>query len=110
MKWKKYMMFEGLVFLEEKDMKRFSDMVCKGWVFDLFVFMGYKFRKVELQNLIYSLDYCVVNDDSMDEYFDIFENVGWEYVCFEYIIYIFVVVFGMKLIYFDCLILIDKYK
>lgn len=71
------MMSEGLAFSEEKDMKRLSDMACKGWVLDSFAFMGYKLRKAEPQNLIYSLDYRAVNDDSMDEYLDIFENAGW---------------------------------
>ncbi|MCY7825612.1 DUF2812 domain-containing protein [Bacillus spizizenii] len=110
MKRKKYMMSEGLAFSEEKDMKRLSDMACKGWVLDSFAFMGYKLRKAEPQNLIYSLDYRAVNDDSMDEYLDIFENAGWEQVCSEYTTHIFAAAPGTKPIYSDRSTLIDKYK
>lgn len=103
-------MSEGLAFSEEKDMKRLSDMACKGWVLDSFAFMGYKLRKAEPQNLIYSLDYRAVNDDSMDEYLDIFENAGWEHVCSEYTTHIFAAAPGTKPIYSDRSTLIDKYK
>ncbi len=80
MKQKKYMMSEGLAFSEEKDMKKLSDMASKGWVLDSFAFMGYKLRKAEPQNLIYSIDYHDVGEESLAEYTEMFEAAGWERV------------------------------
>ncbi|MCY8599354.1 DUF2812 domain-containing protein [Bacillus spizizenii] len=110
MKQKKYMMSEGLAFSEENDMKRLSDMASKGWVLDSFAFMGYKLRKAEPRKSIYSLDYRAVNDDSIDEYLEIFENAGWEHVCSEYTTHIFAAAPGTKPIYSDRSTMIDKYK
>ncbi|MGG1242146.1 DUF2812 domain-containing protein [Bacillus cabrialesii] len=110
MKQRKYMMSEGLAFSEEKDMKRLSDMASKGWVLDSFAFMGYKLRKAEPQNLIYSLDYRAVEDHNMDEYLDIFENAGWEHICSVYDTHIFAAAPETKSIYSDRSTMIDKYK
>lgn len=76
MKQKKFMMSEGLYFSEEKDMKRLSDMVSKGWVLDSFAFMGYKLRKAEPRKLIYSIDYHDVGEESLAEYNEMFEVPG----------------------------------
>ncbi|ARW08869.1 hypothetical protein S101359_03891 [Bacillus atrophaeus] len=110
MKQKKYMMSEGLAFSEEKDMKKLSDRASKGWVLDSFAFMGYKLKKAAPRNLIYSIDYHDVGEESLAEYTEMFEAAGWERVCSSQGMHIFSAEPGTSPIYSDQSTMREKYK
>ncbi|AKL86922.1 hypothetical protein D068_cds41460 [Bacillus atrophaeus UCMB-5137] len=110
MKQKKYMMSEGLAFSEEKDMKKLSDMASKGWVLDSFAFMGYKLKKAAPRNLIYSIDYHDVGEESLADYTEMFEAAGWERVCSSQGMHIFSAEPGTSPIYSDQSTMREKYK
>lgn len=108
MKNTKYISSGGLAFSEKKDMKRLSKYASKGWLLESFAPFGYKLRKGEPQNLVYSVDFQMNADE---EYYLLFEDAGWTYVCSAGDgFHIFRATPGTAPIYTDTGTLIDKYE
>lgn len=108
MKKVKYVSNNGLAFYEESEMKKLSDYAKKGWILERFAGLGYRLRKGEPQDIVYSLDYQKGADE---EYFAIFEAAGWSYVCSEgNEMHIFSAPKGTKPIYTDRLTTVEKYE
>ncbi|MED4534303.1 DUF2812 domain-containing protein [Metabacillus fastidiosus] len=107
MKQTKYVPSGGLAFYEEKEMKKLSKLAKEGWVLESFAFLGYKLRKIESQDIDYSVDYQKNPDD---DYFTYFETAGWSHICSAgNEIHIFSAPVGTKPIYSDQETVIDKY-
>ncbi|MGG3891484.1 DUF2812 domain-containing protein [Metabacillus fastidiosus] len=108
MKQTKYIPSGGLAFYEQKEMKKLSELAKKGWVLESFAFLGYKLRKIESQDIEYSVDYQKNPDD---DYFTYFEAAGWSHICSTGDgIHIFSAPSGTKPIYSDQETTIDKYE
>jgi len=108
MKNTKYMGSGGLAFTEQGDMRRLSKYARRGWLLESFAPFGYKLRKSEPQNIVYSVDFHMNVDE---EYYSIFESAGWTYVCSAGNgFHIFRAEAGTAPIYSDKGTLIDKYE
>lgn len=108
MREKKFVFNNGLAFSEEKEMKKLAQYAKEGWILESFTGLGYKLRKGEPRNNVYSLDYQKVGDG---EYFSYFEEAGWTHVCsVENNIHIFCAPVGTKPIYTDKETTIEKYE
>ncbi|MFQ6391700.1 DUF2812 domain-containing protein [Priestia aryabhattai] len=108
MKKTKYIMSGGTAFSEEKDLKKLSDYAKKGWVLDRFALFGYKLKKVEPQEIQYSMDF---QPDADEEYFMYFEEAGWSHVCsVGNQIHIFSASMRIKPIYSDKATTIERYE
>lgn len=108
MKNTKYIMSGGLAFAEERDMEKLSKYAEKGWLLERFAPLGFRLRRGQPQNLVYSVDYQV----NVDEEYDlIFEDAGWSRVCSAGgNIHIFRATAGTSPIYSDKTTTIDKYE
>lgn len=108
MKNTKYVTSGGLAFTEKGDMKKLNKYAKKGWLLESFAPFGYKLRKGEPQNFVYSVDFQMNVDE---EYYLIFESAGWTYVCSAGDgFHIFRAAAGTAPIYTDTGTLIDKYE
>lgn len=108
MKNTKYISSGGLAISEKKDMKRLSKYASKGWLLESFAPYGYKLRKGEPQNLVYSVDFQMNADE---EYYMLFEDAGWMHVCSAGDgFHIFRAAIGTAPIYSDIDTLVDKYE
>lgn len=76
----KYIMNMGLAFDENRAMKKLSQMAQEGWILKKMTLFRYKLIKAEPKELIYEMDYKEL-DENKNEYFEIFENSGWEHMC-----------------------------
>ncbi|MFD1929586.1 DUF2812 domain-containing protein [Sporosarcina siberiensis] len=97
----KYMMSGGLAFTEAADMKKLRRKSLEGWHLKRFRCAGYEFEKGESEDLIYSIDYRLLEPDEKDEYFEMFTVGGWTPVCSEYNMHIFKADKGTVPIYSD---------
>lgn len=77
----KYRPSMGLAFNEDREMIMLSEMAGKGWRFYSYRNLGYKFKKSEPEDLIYSVDMHAVKKDEKEQYFNLFEDGGWAHVC-----------------------------
>ena len=60
----------GLAFDEERTLKKLNSLAKEGWILDkLTLWRGYRLRRGEPQELVYSMD------------FEMFEMSGWKYIC-----------------------------
>ncbi|KGE17177.1 DUF2812 domain-containing protein [Paenibacillus wynnii] len=100
----------GLAFAEEKEMKKLSNWASKGWLFESFGFLGFKLRKGEAQNLVYSIDYNTLQANELQDYYDTFRAAGWEAVCSLSNIHVFSAKPGTVPIYTDRATSYDKYN
>lgn len=108
MKNTKYVISGGLAFTEKADMKKLSKYARKGWLLESFAPFGYRLRRSESQNFVYSVDFQMNVDE---EYYLIFESAGWTYVCSAGDgFHIFRAAAGTAPIYTDTGTLIDKYE
>jgi hypothetical protein len=108
MKSIKYVPSGGLAFTEKRDMQKLSKYAKKGWLLERFAPFGYKLRKGDPQTLEYSVDYHTNVDE---EYYSIFEDAGWSYVCSAGEAYhVFRAAAGTAPIYTDTGTLVDKYE
>lgn len=92
----KYVMSGGLAFSEDKDMEKLRSFSLKGWHVRQFAFMGYKLEKGKSTDYIYSIDYCSLNDNDAEEYFDFFLSSGWEHISSNGYIHLFRALPGTK--------------
>lgn len=97
----KYMMSGGLAFSEAADMKKLQRKALQGWHLKKFSFLGYRLEKGEAQEVVYTIDYRVLDTDDKSEYFEMFNLSGWNHVCSEYNMHIFNAPKGTKPIYTD---------
>lgn len=97
----KYIMSGGLAFFEESDMERLREKSLRGWHIKKFSFLGYRLERGEPTDVIYTIDYHLLNEEDQEEYFDMFKMAGWEHVCTEYNMHIFKAPRGTKPIYSD---------
>jgi hypothetical protein len=105
---KKYVPCRGLAFFEEKEMKKLSEYAKKGWILESFTTLGYKLRKGEPRDIVYSLDY---QKGLNQEHIAFFEGSGWSHVCsVGNEIHFFSAPAGTKPIYTDISTTIDKYE
>lgn len=108
MKKVKYVSSGGLAFYEEKEMLELAKYAKEGWILEKFAGLGYKLRKGEPQDIVYSLDY---QNGADEEYFAIFEAAGWSNVCSAgNEIHIFSAQTGTKPIYTDKPTIVEKYE
>ena len=107
MKSTKYIMSGGFAVAEEKDMDKLGNYAKKGWLLESVTPFGYKMRRSEPQNLVYSLDY----QTNVDEDYDlIFEDAGWTRVCSVGGTHFFRAAAGTTPIFTDKATIIDKYQ
>lgn len=106
----KYMMSGGLAFLEGSDMESLRKKSLKGWHLQKFSFMGYRLVQGEPEDVIYTIDYHLIDEKDEEEYFELFEMAGWSHVCSEYNMHIFKAPHGTKPIYTDKTTTIEKYS
>ncbi|WP_228548232.1 DUF2812 domain-containing protein [Sporosarcina obsidiansis] len=97
----KYMMSAGLAFSEADDMKKLRSKALQGWHLKKFRCAGYELEKGESEDVIYSIDYRMLDADEKDEYFEMFASAGWEHVCTDYNMHIFKASKGTIPIYSD---------
>src|SRR5699024_5935287 len=86
---------------EESDMERLRKKSLRGWHIKKFSFFGYRLERGEPTDVIYTIDYHLLNEEDQEEYFDMFKMAGWEHVCTEYNMHIFKAPRGTKPIYSD---------
>lgn len=110
MRKSKYMMSGGLAFLEESDMEKLRRKSLQCWHITKITFLGYRLEKGEPEDVIYTIDYRLLDDADQGEYFDIFEMAGWEHVCSEHNMHIFKAPKGTKPIYTDSNTTKEKYN
>lgn len=101
MKRTQYMMSVGLAFSEADDMKMLRRKSMQGWHLKRFRCAGYELEKGDNEDVIYSIDYRLLELDEKDEYFDMFAIAGWKHVCTEYNMHIFKAEKGTVPIYSD---------
>jgi hypothetical protein len=89
MKKTKYIMSGGLAFAEEKDMEKLRKKSLQGWHVKGLRFMGYQLERGGKEDVIYSIDYRVLEDHETDEYMEYFSAAGWTHVCTEANIHLF---------------------
>jgi len=65
---------------EKKEEKWLREMSKKGWHLDNTSFLNYIFRKGELKDMIYRLDFKIIRNENIDDYITLFEDAGWEYI------------------------------
>lgn len=97
----KYMMSGGLAFSEADDMNKLRCKSLEGWHLKRFRCAGYEFEKGESEDVIYSIDYRLLEPSEKDEYFEMFTIAGWAPVCSEYNMHIFKADTGIVPIYSD---------
>ena len=106
----KYMMSAGLAFSEAADMKKLRREALQGWCLKRFHGAGYELEKGEREDVIYSIDYRLLEPDEKDEYFEMFTIAGWTHVCSEYNMHIFKADKGTVPIYSDAESARDKIR
>ncbi|MGE7875029.1 DUF2812 domain-containing protein [Bacillus paramycoides] len=84
----KYIMSNGIAFSEEKDLKKLRKYAAKGWIVKRFKRLGYE----------------------LEEYIEMFELAGWEYICSSYNMHLFKAKPGTKPIYTDIATKQEKIK
>ena len=77
----RYITSNGLAFSEEKEMRKLARLAAEGWLLESFAFLGYRLRRGEPQELVYSLDMQRVDPGDWQEYREVFEAGGWRHVC-----------------------------
>jgi len=105
----KYIMSEGLAFAEQKDMEKLRRYAKKGWHVKRFAFLGYTLEQGTPTDVIYSVDYRVLDDDG-NEYYDLFAAAGWTHVASHGNTHLFCASPHTKPIYSDRETKIEKYK
>jgi hypothetical protein len=105
----KYIINMGLAFDEDRLMKKLSKLAKEGWLLKEMTVSRYKLEKGEPQELIYSMDYKIL-DSSKDEYFELFEFSGWKHVCTYGPFHFFAASPGTIPIYTDRESYLTKYK
>ncbi|REK71303.1 DUF2812 domain-containing protein [Paenibacillus paeoniae] len=105
----KYVTSGGLAFTEVRDMKKLGKYARKGWLLESFAPFGYRLRKGEPQDLIYSVDYQEAADA---DYVSLFEEAGWKKVCSTDTdgFHIFSAPPGTRPIYTDQASLMERYE
>ena len=76
----KYILNMGLAFDEERLIKRLSKMAKEGWILQKMTLFRYKLVKGQPKDIVYSMDYNKL-DKNDTEYFQLFENSGWQHMC-----------------------------
>src|SRR5699024_10976083 len=81
-----------------------------GWHLKKLSFLGYRLEKGIPEDVIYTIDYRLLDEDDAPEYFEMFSLTGWEHVCSDYNMHIFKAPKGTKPIYSDVDTTKDKYS
>ncbi|SEN05676.1 Protein of unknown function [Mesobacillus persicus] len=110
MKKTKYMMSGGLAFSEQKDMEKLHKKSLKGWHVKSFKFMGYELEYGEKEDVIYNIDYRVLEEDEKEEYMEFFSSAGWTHVCSEANMHLFKAPSNTTPIYSDKDSKVEKYQ
>ncbi|EJS62801.1 DUF2812 domain-containing protein [Bacillus cereus] len=97
----KYIMSNGIAFSEEKDLKKLRKHAAKGWIVKRFKRMGYELEKGVAEDVIFSLDIRELGENELEEYIEMFELAGWEYICSSHNMHLFKAKPGTKPIYTD---------
>jgi hypothetical protein len=105
----KYLWNMGLAFDEDRAIKKMSVLAKEGWILKEMALFRYKFEKSKPKELIYSMDYKVLLEDSV-EYFEIFNNSGWKHMCSYGPYHFFSAKPGTISIYTDKANYLGKYK
>ena len=105
----RYLASYGLAFAEDREMAKLGKLAQEGWLLESFALAGYRLRKGERKQLIYSLDIQNVREDERREYEETFRAGGWLPVCSAGNMHIFSAGPGTKPIYSDKTSLRQKY-
>ncbi len=90
----------GLAFDEERTLKKLNSLAKEGWILDkLTLWRGYRLRRGEPQELVYSMDYKKLDERSQKEYFEMFEMSDWKHIYSYQNIHFFVAPHGNIPIY-----------
>jgi cytochrome c oxidase subunit IV len=106
----RYQLSAGLAFAEEKEMDKLGKLAAEGWLLEGFAFLGFRLRKGQPQQLVYSLDIQDVRENERREYAETFRASGWQFVCSAGNMHIFSAAPGTLPIYSDQSSLREKYK
>ncbi|MFE4430665.1 DUF2812 domain-containing protein [Peribacillus butanolivorans] len=91
----------GIAFSEKKDLKMLRKYAAKGWIVKRFKKMGYELEKGVAEDVIFSLDVRELAENELEEYIEMFELAGWEYICSSYNMHLFKARPDTKPIYTD---------
>lgn len=97
----KYITSGGLGFSEDRDMEKLRKNALKGWHLKRFRFNGYELEKGNPEDVIFNVDFRLLDSDEEGEYFDMFSQAGWEHVCSDAGFHIFKAKNGTEPIYSD---------
>ncbi|MEN1937674.1 DUF2812 domain-containing protein [Paenibacillus sp. 102] len=97
----KYIMSNGIAFSERKDLQKLRKYATKGWIVKRFKKMGYELEKGVAEDVIFNLDIRELAENELEEYIEMFELAGWEYICSSYTMHLFKAKPGTKPIYTD---------
>lgn len=78
MKNRKKIMCQGLAFGDKEDMEMLHNYALEGWVFRELKGVSYILHKEEPKDLIFTYDFCKINKENEEEYYEMFENAGWQ--------------------------------
>lgn len=109
MKKRKFYMNRGLN-SEKEDMEKLSKFAKEGWLLEKVAPLGFGLllRKAEPENIIYNVDF---QEEVDDEYFQFFEEAGWNHVCSaRKALHFFYAPYGTKPIYSDVQTYINKFE
>lgn len=98
----------GLAFSEAADMNMLRRKALRGWHLKQFRFGVYELEQGESEDVIYSIDYRLLEPDEVDEYFEMFSFASWTHVCSDYNMHIFKAKKGTVPIYSDPESALDK--
>lgn len=76
----RYILNMGLAFDEDRAMKKLCLRAKEGWILDEMSLLSYKLVKGKPKELVYAID-CKKLGENGDEYFQLFQNSGWEHMC-----------------------------
>ena len=105
----KYLWNMGLAFDEDRVLKKMSVLAEEGWILKEMTVLRYKFEKSEPKELVYSMDQKNLKEDE-EEYFELFNNSGWNHMCSYGPFHFFSASKGTVPIYTDKESYLEKYK
>ena len=113
MKKYKYKFGSGLAWYENKDVRMLEKMAAKGYTLEKINKLGfYRFRAATPEECTYSVDFSdiVVKNEGFQQYVEIFNAGGWEYVASMVNVHFFKAPKGTKPIYTDGISMAEKYE
>ncbi|GIN86179.1 hypothetical protein J6TS2_25650 [Heyndrickxia sporothermodurans] len=97
----KYIVSNGIAFLEKKDLKMLRKQAANGWIVKRYKKLGYELEKGKPEDVTFSIDIRKLKEEELDEYIELFESAGWTHICSQHDMHLFKALPGTKPIYTD---------